>query len=102
MNSRSLFFSSKLCSMLFLNVHTERSSTTPRLCISATPLIFYEFSKFPSKMHYGYRKKRLLNFPLVHHAPIPKCFDCFMLTFTAPIWDKKFQIFRVALQTPFP
>ena len=52
-------------------------------------------------MHYGYRKKRLLNFPLVHHAPIPKCFDCFMLTFIVPIWDKKFQIFRGAFQTPF-
>ena len=52
-------------------------------------------------MHYGYRKKRLYNFPLLHYAPIPKCFDCFMLTFIVPIWDKKFQIFRVAVQTQF-
>ena len=87
--------------MLFLNVHTERSSTTPRLCISATPLIFYEFSKFPWKMHYGYRKKRLYNFPLLHHAPIVICFDCFMWTLRAPIWNKKFQFFRGPLQTPF-
>ena len=52
-------------------------------------------------MHYGYRKKRLFSFPLLHYAPIPKCFDCFMLTFIVPIWDKQFQIFRGPLQTPF-
>ena len=69
--------------------------------ISATPLIFYEFSKFPWKMHYGYRKKRLYNFPLLHHAPFVICFDCFMWTFIVPIWDKKFQIFRRSHQTPF-
>ena len=52
-------------------------------------------------MHYGYRKKRLYNFPLSHHAPIQKCFDCFMWTFIVPIWNKKFQIFKTADQTPF-
>ena len=52
-------------------------------------------------MHYGYRKKRLYNFPLLHYAPFPKCFDCFMLTFIVPIWDKQFQIFWSPVQTPF-
>ena len=52
-------------------------------------------------MHYGYRKKRLFSSPLLHHAPFPKCFDCFMLTFIVPIWDKQFQIFRSPVQTPF-
>ena len=52
-------------------------------------------------MHYGYRKKRLFSFPLLNHAPFQKCFDCFMLTFIVPIWDKNFKFLEVPSRPRF-
>ena len=52
-------------------------------------------------MHYGYRKKRLFSFPLLHHAPFQKCFDCFMWTFRALSRTKNFRFLEVLSRPRF-